>query len=63
YADGTKFSVFSLLMSSYLDVYLQDVAGGIIKSLESMAIDDVPTHLIPNVSNGRNKEMDDVSRN
>ena len=50
-------------MSSYLDVYLQDVAGGIIKSLESMAIDDVPTYLIPNVSNGRNKEMDDVSRN
>jgi hypothetical protein len=30
-----------------LDVYLQDIAFGLIKSLESIAIDDIPIHLIP----------------
>jgi hypothetical protein len=46
-----------------LDVYLQGVAGGLIKSLKSiaLALDDVPIQLIPNVSNGRNKARDDAS--
>jgi hypothetical protein len=44
-----------------LDVYLQGVAGGLIKSLKSIAIDDVPFHLIPNVANGKNKARDDAS--